>query len=359
MPRSVRFLASVLLCGALLFLVGCPPGPGVVVVGGPYAPRGAKGGGNGKATPTPRPAKGVAANGAHLGTPVLERVQWPAAASGADLLAVAALSSSHSLAVGVPGAAWTDGASVRVAPFPDGIADAVWSDGSDFAVAVGYGGIAYLWNGKTWSAAPTGTDADLHAVWGTTRGGARVVYAGGAKGTVLSLSAAGTWTKMSAPENAVVSVFAGAGDKVWAAGQLASGEPSDGVILRLDGDKWVDACHDLACGGAIYAAWASGPDDLWTGGAGGELVHYAGGQPELLRTGTRGAITAIWGTSPSDVFVAGDAGFFLWWNGKAWSPLAVGEDDLRGVSGLPSGEGWVVGANGTIRRITRRANGGS
>lgn len=304
-----------------------------------------------KASPTPHPV-------ARPGAPSLERVDWPGAPAGADLLAVAVLASNKAIAVGVPGAAWIDSKSVSLAPFADGIADAVWAEDASFAVAVGYGGIAHVWNGKSWSEAPTGTDADLHAVWGWHgKTGSRVVYAGGSKGTILALADDGkTWSKMRAPESATISAFAGTAETVWALGQAASGEPADGVILKLDGDHWVDACRELACGGAIYSAWSPGPGDLWTGGAGGELVHYANGQPELLKSGTRGATTAIWGSGPADVFVAGEAGFLLWWNGRSWAPLAVGDDDLRGISGLPSGEAFVVGASGTIRHVVRAPN---
>lgn len=360
-PR--RRLPLLLLVVMLPFALACPPEPPPVGGNGPRA--GATAGHAAKTRTKKKNKKGAGANGpaesiGPAGPPRLEAIPWPGVATGADLLAVAALSSSQAIAVGVPGAVWIDAAkgTVRVAPFSDGIADAIWADGPDFAVAVGYGGIAHLWDGRAWSDAPTGIDADLEAVFGRETGGVRQVFAGGSKGTILSLGPEGHWTKMAAPDNVTISAFSASGDKVWAVGFVPAGDGSDGVILRLDGDRWVDACHDLACDGAIYAVWAAGAGDLWTGGARGELVHYTALQPELLKSGTRATITSIWGTSATDVFVAGNAGFLLHWSGTSWAPLAVGNDDIRAIGGLPTGEAWVVGASGLIRHVVRGTPGG-
>ncbi len=339
-PR-VRFAPILAALVLSVFVAGCPPVPPPVTVRKAPIPRGS----------VAKPAQGVA----RATTPLLEPIAWP---GDGDLLGIAALTTSQALAVGVPGAVWIDGSRVRVAPFPDGIADAVWADGPSFAVVVGYGGISHLWNGKTWTAAPTGVDADLHAVWGRGSGKSRQIFAGGSKGTILSW-VDGAWTRMKAPDSVIVSAFAGAGEKLWAVGQTSGETNSEGAILRLDGDTWVDACKDLACGGAIYAAFAPDANDLWTAGAAGELVHYANGQPELLRSGTRGAITAIWGTGRSDLFVAGDGGFCLHWNGKTWAPLPSSDEDLRAMSGLPNGEAWIAGGAGTIRHVARPAPVGS
>lgn len=280
----------------------------------------------------------------------VEEIAWAGQGTAGSLLGIAAIGPGKAIAVGEPGVLWIDETGVRLAPLPDGIATAIWADGPSFAVAVGYGGASWTWDGTRWTSMPTGVQANLHAVWGRRAGEQRDVLAGG-DGVVLRLSATG-WIKMTAPEQASISAFAASGASVWAVGEHAgTGEPPDGIILRLQGDRWVDACPDLACGGAIYSAWAASADELWTAGIAGELVRYSGGQAEWIVTGTREDLTSIWGTGIRDLFVAGDGGTVLRWNGVLWTSLGAGESDIRALTGFPSGEAWLVASDATIRHI--------
>lgn len=286
----------------------------------------------------------------------LARVRWAGEGAGA-LLDVVAIGPGEALAVGEPGAVriTEGGERVDVAPFPDGIATSVWADGASFAVVVGYAGMSYVREGAgAWVAAPTGTDANLSAVWGRSKNGVREVYAGGARGLLLRWNGS-AWEKLPAPETAQVSRIAGNASWIWALGESGGGgSPGEGVLLRSAGGEFTDACPDLACGGALYDGWSPVQGELWTVGIRGEVVRYTGArlaQAEWIATGTREDLTGVWGTGVSDLFVIGDAGTCLRWDGAVWKPLDAGDRDLRGIDGLPSGEAWIVGADGSIHRV--------
>lgn len=285
------------------------------------------------------------------GNASLETIAWAGEGAGA-LLDIAAIGPGVALAVGEQGVVRISGDTVEVSPLPDGIATSVWADGASFAVVVGYGGSSYVReNGGAWTPIATGTDADLLAVWGRSRDGVREVYAGGAKGTLLRLSES-TWEKVPSPESAHLSGIAGNASWVWAFGELGGGgSPGEGVLLRSAGGAFTDACPDLACGGAIYDGWAPVPGELWTAGARGEVVRYAGAQAEWITVGVQEDLTGIWGTGVRDLFVVGDAGTCFHFDGTAWKKLDAGDGDLRAISGLPTGEAWIVGGDGAIRHV--------
>ena len=305
---------------------------------------------------TPVPAAEAAPAGIARAQVQLTQVRWAGEGAGA-LLDVAAIAPGEALAVGEPGAVWIreGGDKVEVAPFPDGIATAVWADGAAFAAVVGYGGMSYVREGAgAWTAAPTGTEANLTAVWGRTKNGAREVFAGGERGVLLRWNGT-AWEKLAGPETARVSRIAGNGAWVWAVGESGGGgSPGDGALLRSAGGEFTDACPELACGGAIYDAWSPVQSELWTAGIGGEVVRYTGArlaQAEWIKTGVAEDLTGIWGTGVGDLWIVGDGGTCMRWDGTLWKPVPAGDRDLRGIDGLPSGEGWIVGADGSIRHI--------
>ncbi len=282
---------------------------------------------------------------------VSSRIAWPDGTPAGALLGISAIGPGRALAVGSPGAAWIDGGSVRVENRAGFVPTAVWAEGARFALAVGYGGTSEMWDGRRWEKVVTGTTADLLALWGRRGPGRRLVYAAGTRGAILHWSG-GRWQSVPAPEWMTVTALAGDADVRWAVGfRAGSGEPPDGAILTRHEGRWIDACPALACGAAIYAAWTPGGDELWTAGSRGELVRYVGSRSEVIRTGTGEDLLAIWGTGSNDLFVAGASGVLLHGNGTAWERIDAGEVDLRAVDGLPTGEGWVAGEDGTITHL--------
>lgn len=305
------------------------------------------------ATPSPIPVTmEPAPQGLARPEPKIAVIAWAGQGAGA-LLDVSAIGPGEAIAVGEPGVVRIRGDLVEVAPLPDGIPTSVWTDGPGFAVVVGYGGLSYVReNGGAWTAVATGTDADLLAVWGRSKDGVREVYAAGARGTLLRL-AGSAWEKIGSPESAHLFSISGNAARVWALGESGGGgAPGEGAILRSAGGAFSDACPDLACGGAVYDGWAPVPNELWTAGARGEVVRYAGAQAEWITTGAKEDLTGIWGTGTRDLFVIGDAGTCLHFDGTTWKPLDAGERDLRSIAGLPSGEAWLVGADGAIRHLS-------
>jgi hypothetical protein len=78
--------------------------------------------------------------------------------------------------------------------------------------------------------------------------------------------------------------------------------------------------------GALFSAWSDGPDDVWLAGAGDPAKPADG--PTVLRL-----------------------------DGKAWTRAAIAAPgvDLWWVSGLPKGDVWLAGTQGTIVRWSRSA----
>lgn len=309
------------------------------------------------ATPVATPAAETAPAGVSRATVTVTRIPWPGEGTAGAILDIAAVAPGEAIAVGQAGVLRIAGGAVEVTPLPSGIATSVWADGADFAVVVGYGGISYARERDgAWTPLPTGTDADLLAVWGRGSGASRQVFAGGTRGTVLELRD-GAWAKVPAPEPVHVNGFAGNAESLWAIGELGGGN-GEGAILEWNGNAFLDACPQLACGSAVYDGWAPVAGELWTAGARGELVRYAGLHPEWISTAVREDLTGVWGTGTSDVFVIGDAGTCLRFDGTAWAPLPLGTtDDLRAISGLPSGEAWIAGAGGSLLHIAATPGG--
>lgn len=318
------------------------------------------------ATPAPAPVAPATPSleppprGLSRGEATIARIPWAGEGAGA-LFDVAPIGPGEALAVGESGVVHVRGDVVEVAPFPGGIATSVWADGASFAVAVGSSGLSYVREGAgAWTPVETGTDADLLAVWGRSQGGVREVYAGGEKGTLLRLNGS-TWETLASPEPAHLSGITGNAAFVWALGEVGGrlpagtssggGVPGEGVLLRSEDGAFTDACPELACGGPIYDGWAPVPNELWTVGARGEVVRYVGAQAEWIATGTRVDLTGIWGTGVRDLFVVGKAGTCLHFDGTGWKTLDAGKNDLRAIAGLPTGEAWMVGADGSIRHV--------
>jgi hypothetical protein len=251
----------------------------------------------------------------------------------------------------------------------------LWSAGPKQAWAVGLGGDAIAWNGKSWRSETTGTLVDLLGV-GAYR--PAEVWAVGAGGTVLARR--GTrWALVAGGQSQdLVGVSASAG--------LALGER--GQLLRRKGESWRTETHlpagryrDLWVDPSGTRAAAVGDRGLLLlRGKGGwkavpsdtpeDLVSVAGFDGGLVAVGTRGTVVrlvgdaiqkdvtptgldlhAVWAGSQRSMVAVGNRGVVLRFDGERWSEQESGTlSDLRAVAG--AGEMVVAGgAGGTVIRL--------
>ena len=149
-----------------------------------------------------------------------------------DVRGVVALGPDSFYAVGAGGLALRfDGKSwVRL---PSGVTadlNAITGQAAPALFAVVDDGTALAFDGNAWHLDPTGTKADLHGVTRTADG---FVFAVGQGGVILRRDLAGTWAlEASNTPNDLYAATSLPSGEVYAAGQAAT-------VLRRLGDKWV------------------------------------------------------------------------------------------------------------------------
>lgn len=201
----------------------------------------------------------------------------------------------------------------------------------------------------------------LLSVWGATPQELRAVggqiAAVGDDGVGVVLRRDGeTWLDEPLPaDTPLLNWTHGAGGVVWAVGNA-------GAALRLEGGTWIrdDTPVDVPLWGvfAVSAdeAWAVGGDAFDTMGS-GVLLHYSSGSweevalPMLDRPAP--AIFKVWAASADDVYAVGDNGVIVHYDGSAWVQVPSGTtDDLISLWGTGSDEIVAVGgrSNGVIAR---------
>ncbi|MDB4982102.1 MAG: hypothetical protein JWM82_2854 [Myxococcales bacterium] len=70
-----------------------------------------------------------------------------------------------------------------------------------------------------------------------------------------------------------------------------------------------DAAFDLRA--KLLGIWATGPDDVWTAGTLGTVVHYDGTAWHSVPTGRKETLHSLWGKGPGDVWLGGTNDFVL------------------------------------------------
>jgi hypothetical protein len=92
----------------------------------------------------------------------------------------------------------------------------------------------------------------------------------------------------------------------------------------------------------LQGLWASGPNDVWTVGSLGTVLHYDGSAWRPITTGKLETFSAVWGTAADDVWVASSDSFAMHTRGLS----ADGGADFRTYRG-ESSSGLLVGLWGT------------
>jgi hypothetical protein len=205
-------------------------------------------------------------------------------------------------------------------------------------------------------------------VWGSSASdvwvaGAAEIDSGG-RGVILRWNGE-SWVDDAPDGWASFSAVGGAGpDDVWVAGMrwLSPPDREDGLLHR-DPTGWSDP-WSVGTDASVGALWAVAADDVWAAGCrevGGLVSRLpgiwrwdgSGWQQLSLPDGLDGTcLHAIFATGPRDAWAVGSGsgeGIILRWDGSGWSVgHRTASPRLTGVWGSSADDIWVSGINGTL-----------
>ncbi len=211
---------------------------------------------------------------------------------------------------------------------------AIWGSSAYDVIVVG-GRHSYRFDGTAWSDLPVVGNAPINAIAGVGNGDA---WAVGDGGQIVYLRGC-EWTQVSSnvsPEH-FTAFWPSADDDVWAFGKGA---------FHWDGEKWTST--PIGISEPLYAAWGSGPTDIWAAGAAGKLVHWNGSFWTPFQAPVTNPLRFIWGSSPNDVYAFG--GFsaeMIHWDGRAWSVLSnAPPGTVYSLWGSSAQDIWATGDRG-------------
>lgn len=198
---------------------------------------------------------------------------------------------------------------------PEGADLLVWvyGFGPDDAIAVGVGGTVVRWNGSAWRLVDSGTDADLWGVFGFSPDDLWIVGAapaGQTTPTILRYDGA-TFTPYALDptqnSRSASSLF-----KVWGVDGALFAVGQRGLVIRWDGDDWVETPAGPLADQDFISLWGTAADD----------------------------IVAVGGRNNARVAT---------WDGAAWTTVApVGVGGLSAVTVPASGRAVVGGIYGWV-----------
>ena len=169
----------------------------------------------------------------------------------------------------------------------------VWASSPNDVFAAGQHGTALHYDGSAWTNLDTGTDAWIRALSGT---GADDVYAA-TDDEILHFD--GTAWSLSSTKGA---------RSVWASDAMNAFAVTQGDLVRYDGTTWSNvhtAPYSSQQGFVEYAGiWGTSPSDVWAVGSSGAVTHFDGMKGDTT-TDFPHAIYAVWASGPDDAVVAG------------------------------------------------------
>jgi hypothetical protein len=234
-------------------------------------------------------------------------------------------------------------------PLPQGNkVSALWGAAANDLLAVGAGGTALRYDGKSWRAVPSGVDVDLNDVAGASASDA---WAVGAKGTILHFDG----SRWSAEKSGTGETLHGA----WAGGGEAFVVGMKGTVLRRQGSAW--STQKSGVTDDLRAVWGSSANDVFA--VGRVVLHWDGKdwkkQTLPMTIGGSdfdGVLHAVWGSGADAVLAVGWhrklGPVALRFDGKAWSLAETGEKrqtTLFGVSGQSASDAIAVGSKIALR----------
>jgi hypothetical protein len=238
----------------------------------------------------------------------------------------------------------------------------IWGSAPNDVWFVGAAGLILHWDGSTFTAADSGTTAELRAVWGS---GPNDVWAVGrayfTEGPAVILRWDGmTWaTVESLPSSDLYSVYGTGPSDVWAVG-------GKGLVVHWDGTGFSQAVTDAMTD--LHGVWTQTPGDAWATGPIPSIAydtgvfHLTGGTwASVPPPSGRIVLSSVWGHASTDLWFAGEeqvdpaapdldpSGYVVHWDGSSWGPpevVSTYDTPVGGIFGSSAGDvhaaGWSV-----------------
>lgn len=149
---------------------------------------------------------------------------------------------------------------------------------------------------------------NLNGVWALSDNEAWVV---GDRGLTLHIADGGITVVTAGMPLGLNGVSGSGPNDIWAAGDQYS-------LFHYDGQKWTDAGLPPVVFQnfpALLSVWAGAPDDVWA--VGGVILHFDGGTWAMNQPSTLERFTTVWGTGPDDVWMSMMGGQFWRFDGQA------------------------------------------
>ena len=225
---------------------------------------------------------------------------------------------------------------------------AVAAASETFAVAVGEGGLALRWDGRTWVADDTGAGRTLRGVWASrptvplSKPSPRA-WAVGDGGVIVGWKD-GAWSLVTGGDGATLRAVASSYDGY----AFAVGD--GGALWHRQGKEW-ERFGTVGGGRRLDAAWMSADGALGVAaGQGGAVAVLHKGEGWASST-VPGApdLHGAWGRDAKGAWVVGDGGFIARYDGDRWTRESSGTTTrLRAVSGDEAGRVFAVGDGGVV-----------
>jgi hypothetical protein len=165
----------------------------------------------------------------------------------------------------------------------------------------------------------------------------------GRQGSVL-LREKGLWRELTSPAFRVDGAYAAGSDDVWF---VSSRNPPDSVFTRWDGTSFTAEVNPFGPGSFLALGGSSG-SDVWAVGDADFVGHWDGKAWTRVETGLENLrLTAVWAIGPNDAWAVGSfrdsgGGLTLHWDGKKWKRSLAAS--FQAVWGSAADDVWAVGA---------------
>jgi len=209
----------------------------------------------------------------------------------------------------------------------------------EFIVAVGARGAIHVFNGRTWTREPSGTDRDLFAVAAIP--GTGDALAVGAQGTVV-LRKGGRWDTQEPGTSVDLKSV------TWSGGRSFATCGDQGTLVTLKGRR--ATLIDTGTTQDLLALSWSDQRGLVVVGREGSALRVEGRR--TLKWGTGAMVDFLGVAAGKDTWITGRKGLLLRCREECERIRTGLDEDLVSVSGDGGGKAWAVGARGTVLALS-------
>ena len=204
------------------------------------------------------------------------------------------------------------------------IVSSMWVTGPDYAVAAGFG-VILRYTGSFWEKMESPSSGYLYDIWAS---GQDNVYAVNYESIQHFDGIA--WSSVNIPGYQATGIWGRAPDDIFSVG-------ADGTVIHFNGSQWepMDYSTEPLKKARLRGVWGfTTSKDTYAVGENGMILHYNGAGWSVMESGTKSYLWDLWGSDPDNLFAVGDSGTILHYHGGSWNTMQSGTSIyLRNVWG--------------------------